>query len=314
MFWKSSFDKYKKRPIIFNSNHMITILGRGAWGSALASVLKANNREFVIWDRKSEIEPNGIVILAIPTQAIREVLTKNIESLKNSTIINTSKGIEKGTHKLPFQIAQEILGQDVKYLSLFGPSFAVEVEEKLPTLVNLASLDGDLETANKVKELFETDYFKLRITGSAEAIELSGALKNIYAILCGISDGLGFLVNTRSQLIGHAYKETIKLCEGFGYKVDPEAIECIMGDLVLTCSSLESRNFRFGKYLVKLKVNDALMQVGSTVEGRNNILSVPFLSRKSKINLPFAKFVYETVINDSPSSVEERFKKVISRA
>lgn len=293
---------------------MITILGRGAWGSALASVLKANNREFVIWDRKSEIAPNGIVILAIPTQAIREVLTNNKESLKNSVIINTSKGIEKGTHKLPFQIAHEVLGNNIKYLSLFGPSFAVEVEEKLPTLVNLASFDNDLALAKEVKELFETDYFKLRIAGSSQAVELSGALKNIYAILCGISEGLGFLINTRSQLIGHAYKETIKLCEGFGYKVDKEAIECIMGDLILTCSSIESRNFRFGKYLVKLSVADALQQVASTVEGRNNILSVPYLIEESGIDLPFAKFVYETVINDSPKTVEARFREVIDKS
>jgi len=290
---------------------MITILGRGAWGSALASVLKANGTEYTVWDRKSEIDPKSIVVLAIPTQAIREVLTNNKDNLKNSIIVNTSKGIEKGTHKLPFQIAKEVLGADVKYLSLFGPSFAVEVEEKLPTLVNLASLNGDKDLARQVKKLFETDYFKLRIAGSAQAVELSGALKNIYAILCGISEGLGFLVNTRSQLIGHAYKETIKLCEGFGYKVEPEAIECIMGDLVLTCSSNESRNYRFGKYLVKLSVDDALQQVASTVEGRNNILSVPFLSEKGKIDLPLAKFVYETVLNDSPKTVEARFREVL---
>lgn len=293
---------------------MITILGRGAWGSALASVLKTNGTAYTVWDRKSEIEPNGIVIMAIPTQAIREVLTNNKENLKNSVIVNTSKGIEKGTHKLPFQIAQEVLGKDVKYLSLFGPSFAVEVEEKLPTLVNLASLDGNKALAEKVKEIFETDYFRIRIAGSAQAVELSGAFKNIYAILCGISEGLGFFINTRSQLIGHAYKETINLCEGFGYKVEPEAIECIMGDLVLTCSSLESRNYRFGKYLTKLSVDDALQQVASTVEGRNNILSVPYLSEEGRVELPFAKFVYETVTNDSPKTVEARFMEVISKA
>lgn len=293
---------------------MITILGRGAWGSALASVLKTNGTEYKVWDRKSEIDPASIVVLAIPTQAIREVLTNNKENLKHSIIINTSKGIEKGTHKLPYQIAKEVLGENIKYLSLFGPSFAVEVEEKLPTLVNLASLDGDLKLAKKVKEIFETDYFRIRIAGSAQAVELSGALKNIYAIICGISEGLGFFINTRSQLIGHAYKETINLCKGFGYKVDSEAIECIMGDLVLTCSSIESRNFRFGKYLVKLSVDDALQQVASTVEGRNNILSVPYLSVEGKVDLPFAKFVYETVLNDSPKTVEARFKEVISKA
>lgn len=290
---------------------MVTILGRGVWGHALASLLETNKEKYVLWDRKSEIDPKNIVVLAIPTQAIREVLTNNKKSLKGAIIINASKGIEKGTHKLPFQIAQEVLGKDIKYFSLSGPSFAVEVEEKLPTLLNLASIDNDKKLAKKVREIFETDYFRIRIAGSAQALELSGAMKNIYAILCGISEGLGFFFNTRSQLIGHAYKETINLCKGFGYKLDSEAMECIMGDLVLTCSSLESRNFRFGKYLVKLKVEDALQQVASTVEGKNNCLSVPYLSKKTGLDLPFANFVYEAVINDDPKTIEERFREVI---
>ncbi len=293
---------------------MVTILGRGAWGSALASVLEANNQEYIVWDRKSEIEPTSIVVLAIPTQAIREVLTNNKKNLKNATIINTSKGIEKGTHKLPFEIAREVLGDEFKYLSLFGPSFAVEVEEKLPTLLNLASINNNRRLSEEIRKIFENDYFKIRIAGSSQALELSGAMKNIYAILCGISEGLGFFFNTRSQLIGHAYKETINLCKGFNYKVDSEAMECIMGDLVLTCSSLESRNFRFGKYLVKLSASDALQQVASTVEGRNNILSVPYLIEKSGKDLPFAKFVYETIIKDSPKTVEKRFREAISSA
>jgi glycerol-3-phosphate dehydrogenase (NAD(P)+) len=292
---------------------MVTILGRGAWGSALASVLEANNQEYVVWDRKSEIDPTSIVVLAIPTQAIREVLTNNKKNLEKSIIINTSKGIEKDTHKLPFEIATEVLGTKIKYFSLFGPSFAVEVEEKLPTLLNLASLNNNRKLAQEIKEIFETDYFRIRIAGSSQALELSGALKNIYAILCGISEGLGFFFNTRSQLIGHAYKETLNLCRGFNYKVDSQALECIMGDLVLTCSSLESRNFRFGKYLVKLKVKDALKQVASTVEGRNNILSVPYLIEKTGVDLPFAKFVYETVVSDSPKTVEKRFREVITK-
>ncbi len=290
---------------------MVTILGRGAWGSALASVLETNNQDYVLWDRKSEIDPTSIVVLAIPTRAIREVLYNNKVNLKNSIIVNTSKGIEKDTHKLPFEIAREVLGANIKYFSLFGPSFAVEVEEKLPTLLNLASIDNDKKLANGIREIFETDYFRLRIAGSSQALELSGAMKNIYAILCGISEGLGFFFNTRSQLIGHAYKETIKLCEGFGYKVDSDAMECIMGDLVLTCSSLESRNFRFGKYLTKLSVDDALQQVASTVEGRNNILSVPYLIEKTGVDLPFAKFVYDTIISDSPKTIEARFREVI---
>lgn len=290
---------------------MITILGRGVWGQALSSVLKANKLEHLLWDRTSEVDPKSIVVIALPTQAIREVLTNNKENLKNSIIINTSKGIEKGTHMLPHQIAKEVLGDKIKYLSMSGPSFAVEVEEKLPTMVNLASIDRDTNLEKELQKLFQTDYFRVRIAGSSQAIEMAGAFKNIYAILCGISEGLGFFINTRSQLIGRAFRETAELCEAIGYKIDKDAVECIMGDLVLTCSSLESRNFRFGKYLTKLSVDDALKQVASTVEGKHNALSVPYLSQKSGLKLPFAEFVLETIKMDSPKDIEERFRDVL---
>lgn len=292
---------------------MITILGRGAWGHALASVLEENKKEYIFWDRKSSIDPKNIVVMAIPTQAIREVLTARRKDLSSSIIVNTSKGIEKGTHKLPFQIAIEVLGKDIKYLSMFGPSFASEVEEKMPTMVNLCSMNTGKELVDKIKKIFETDYFRVGLTQSVEAVELAGGLKNIYAIASGISEGLGFSTNTKAQLIGIAYKETFDLCKGLGFIVAPNAIVGIMGDLVLTCSGPESRNFRFGKYLTKLSVSEALIQVASTVEGRNNCLSVSYFTKKSGLDLKLANFVYQTVKNDSPQHVAGEFKSFIKK-
>jgi glycerol-3-phosphate dehydrogenase (NAD(P)+) len=118
-------------------------LGRGVWGQALSSVLKANKVDHLLWDRTSEVDSKSIVVIALPTQAIREVLTNNKENLKNSIIINTSKGIEKGTHMLPHEIAKEVLGDKIKYLSMSGPSFAVEVVSELSASAPVSVSDAD---------------------------------------------------------------------------------------------------------------------------------------------------------------------------
>ncbi len=292
---------------------MVTILGRGVWGHALASLLEQNKHEYIFWDRKSAIDPKSLIVIAIPTQVIREVLSANKPNLKDATIINTAKGIEKGTNKLPFQIAQEVLGENIKYSVMSGPSFASEVEEKMPTMVNLSCLENENTLCPMVKSYFQTDYFRVRLTSTVSAIELAAALKNIYAIACGISEGLGFFANTRSQIVGLAFEETIALCETLGFSVATNAVEGIMGDLVLTCSSIESRNFRFGKFITKLKIGEALKQVNSTVEGFNNCLSVPYFQKKSGLDLKLANFIYQTVTENSPQGVEERFRELIKQ-
>lgn len=291
---------------------MVTILGNGAWGQALASLLKENQQEFIFWDRVSPIDPSGIVLISTPAQVIRDLLTSHKESLKNTTIINTSKGIEKSTHLLPFQIAREILGLDVKYFSLMGPSFASEVVLKMPTMVSLGTF-GNRALGNKIENIFQTDFFRIQQSDSNEAIELCGAFKNIYAVGCGIAEGLGFLGNTRAKLIALAYLEIANLCQKLNYKIDDDAGAGTIGDLVLTCSSTDSRNFRFGKLLAGMKISDALEQINKTVEGYGNVFSVPYFSHKTGLRMPVANFIYKTVLNDSPDLVEERFRSFIKK-
>lgn len=255
-----------------------------------------------------------MVIIAVPTQAIREVLSRNKKELESATIINTAKGIEKGTNKLPFEVALEVLGKNIKYSAMFGPSFASEVEQKMPTLVNLACLEDSSTICPMVKGYFQTDYFRVRLTSTVSAIELAGALKNIYAIASGISEGVGFAANTRAQIIALAYEETISLCKALKYEVAENGVEGIMGDLVLSCGSSESRNFRFGKLVARLKVGDALGQVSSTVEGYNNCFSIPYFQKKTGLKLPLANFVFETISDDRPSQVEKNFREFIRKS
>lgn len=291
---------------------MITILGKGGWGQALGFLLKENKQDFMFWDRGSSIDPASIVVIAIPTKAIREVLSLNREILKNSVIINTSKGIEKTTHQLPFQIAREVLGDNVKYFSLMGPSFASEVVLKMPTMVSLGTF-GNRRQGGKIEDLFQTDFFRIKQSDSNEAIELCGAFKNIYAVGCGIAEGLGFLGNTRAKLIALAYLELTDLCHKLHYSVDKDAGAGTIGDLILTCSSTASRNFRFGKLLAGMTIVDALKQVESTVEGYGNTFSIPYFIKKTSLELPVADFIYKTVKNDSPDLIVDRFRSFIKK-
>jgi glycerol-3-phosphate dehydrogenase (NAD(P)+) len=286
---------------------MITIIGEGVWGTALSTLFKQNKKEFIFWDKQSKIDGSSIVLMTLPTQAIRVVLEANKENLKEAAIINASKGIELETLKLPFQITREVLGEKVKYFSLIGPSFASGLQKKTPTMVNLGCFLQDQILNEEIKAFFQTDYFRVRISASVEALELSGALKNVYAIACGIAEGLNFSANTRANLISLAYMEISKLCQKLNYKIDEDALESVLGDLILTCSSSESRNFRFGKLVTEVSISEALQQINSTVEGCDSALAIPEFSQRNNIELPLAAYVYETIKLDKPSEVLSRF-------
>lgn len=280
----------------------INILGHGVWGTALGRVLTTNGHEINFWNKKEQIDPVDFVVIAIPAQAIRSVIKNYGRNLGKAVIINSAKGIEKGSQKLPSQIVKELLGTEIEYFTLIGPSFAQEVSCKMPTLVNLGGYNGKMQ---EICDIFETDYFRVRPTKSVEALELAGALKNVYAIACGIADGLGFKINTRAKLITIAYEEFRRLALRLNYKIDKDAKPGILGDLVLTCSSQESRNFSFGRNLVKYSVKDSIGKINSTIEGYNTAFSVLYFSEKSPMSL--AEFVLRIIEENNPRKVGSTF-------
>lgn len=284
----------------------INVLGNGVWGTALSKVLTTNGHQTSFWDKKSQIEPMDCIVIAIPAQAIRSVFKNYGRNLKKALIINSAKGIEKESQKLPSEIVREVLGTDIEYFTLIGPSFAQEVEHKMPTLVNLGGSNGKTQ---EICNLFETDYFRVRPTKSVEALELAGALKNVYAIACGIADGLGFGENTRAKLITIAYEEFRKLAIDLKYEIDEEARPGILGDLVLTCSSMESRNFSFGKNLVNFSVKDSIKKIDSTIEGYNTVFSILYFSEKSP--MPLGEFVLRIIEENNPSRVASAFSDFV---
>lgn len=280
----------------------IMILGHGVWGTALGKVLSSNGHEVSYWNKKDQIDPLDYLVIALPTHAIRGVLKNYGRNLGKAVIINSAKGVEKDSNKFPAQIIKEILGREVEYYTLIGPSFAQEVSREMPTLVNLGGYNGKMQ---EICDLLETDYFRVRPTRSVEALELAAALKNVYAIACGIVSGLGFEINTRAKLITIAYEEFQRLALRLDYGIDKDARPGILGDLVLTCSSIESRNFRFGRNLTKLSVRESIKEINSTIEGYNSVYSVLYFSEKSP--MPLGEFVLRIVEENNPGKVRNTF-------
>ncbi|MBP6098940.1 MAG: hypothetical protein KA477_03095, partial [Candidatus Levybacteria bacterium] len=255
--------------------------------------------------------PDGSVVFsAIPTQALREVIA-TIQFSPLSIFINGAKGIEQNTHLLPYEIVKELL-PEVEYLTLMGPSFAGEVKSKMPTLVNLGYRNE--EAAQRVKDLMQTDYFRIRLTKSIRSLELSAAFKNIYAIASGIAEGLGFGTNTRVKLILLAIEEVDRLRLALGFNSDDQSLPATVGDLILTSSSEESRNFRFGEGLTHLAPEEALAQIKETVEGYYTALSVPHFEIQTSSSFLLAHFVYDVCYSESDISIRDRFMEFVKRA
>ncbi len=282
----------------------IVLMGTGAWGSAIKSLLEENKNAVSIWKNGEVLSSGSVVINAIPTQAVRTVLQES-KGVKNITYINCAKGIEKKTHKLPFQIVSEILGEGLDYFTLMGPSFSEEVMKKMPTMVNLG-YRNEMQ-ADKIKALFQTKYFRVKKTKGIRSLELAAAFKNIYAIVCGVAEGLGYEMNTRVKLMCLAMDEFNALRVKLDYKIDERAIPATVGDLILTCSSTESRNFTFGENLVKNSVEKSLELSKGTVEGYHTVESIPYFEKETGVKLPLARFVYTITHKKTSKEIKKLF-------
>jgi len=304
----------------------LTVLGAGSWGTALAQVFSPNFEEVVLWVRKKSLEKSinqnnindkyfpefklntnikatidlndavnlgDIVIIAVPTQSIRNVLS-HIKLKETKPFISASKGIEIKTLKLISEIIQEILGLNKEEIfSLSGPSFAKEVMQGLPTAVTLA---GDICKGKELQNLLNTPTFRLYITEDIRGVEIGGAVKNIIAIATGASDGLGLGNNARASIITRGLYEMTKLATILGG--NPQTLYGLagVGDLVLTATGDLSRNRKFGILLGKgIPVEQALKEVKYVVEGAKTTKAVMKLKKKYNLDLPISETVYKVI-------------------
>ncbi|WP_457623851.1 NAD(P)H-dependent glycerol-3-phosphate dehydrogenase [Persephonella sp.] len=304
----------------------LTVVGAGSWGTALAQAFSGNFNEVIIWgrdklvlnsinkERKNKkylpevllskniigeenlnkaISSGDIIIIAVPTQSIREVLSQVSSPIK-VPIISASKGIEIRTLKLISQIILDLVDVNPELVfSLSGPSFAKEVAVGLPTAVTLA---GNIGIGEQLQEILNTENFRLYITEDIIGVEIGGAVKNVIAIATGASDGLGLGNNARASLITRGLFEMTKVAKIFGGK--PETLYGLagLGDLVLTATGELSRNRRFGILLGKgLSVEEALKDVGQIVEGVKTVEALKKIQEKTDVELPISEVVYRVI-------------------
>lgn len=320
----------------------ITVLGGGGWGTALAIVLVENQHEVTLWSHKSEhtqlmketsqnpmlpgitlpsslqftseltsISESDVIVFAVPSFAIRETAKKIASHAKEGTvIINVSKGIERDSFlRLSQVISSELPQCPVTVLS--GPSHAEEVAKQIPTGVVVAA--NEPKYSNMIQDLFMNPRFRVYTSDDMIGTELCGALKNVMALCAGCCDGLGHGDNTKAMLITRGLAEMARLGVALGAKRETFNGLAGIGDLIVTCTSMHSRNRRFGMLLGEgLTVQQAKDQVGAVVEGCYATETALKLSQSVGVEMPIVQGAYEVLHNnlDSHSVLE----KLMSRA
>lgn len=301
----------------------VGIIGAGSWGWAIAHVSERKKTgQTLIWSRskevvqsinKSGINPKRfpqsplkiratndleevfleakIIFIAVPTYTFRDVVRSFSRYLQGDhIIISTSKGLERGTFKRMSEIIkEETCSKKIGVLS--GPNLAAEVINGYPSGAVIASYIREVQ--EKVYEALHSPFFRIYLSYDVIGAELGGALKNIYAIAAGISDHLGFKMNTFSLLLSRAASEMVRFGVKLGAKQETFFGLSGMGDLFATASSDLSRNRRFGKLIAQgVSPQDALKQIGEAVEGYPATKAVWELSQKMGIKMNIVNAIY----------------------
>ncbi len=300
----------------------IAVIGDGAWGTALALLLKGNGHEVRVWgpfadkvasanadhenkaflpgvklpeDLHFHTDPQqvavdaSVVILATPSQFYSEVLDR-FQGLidPQSLLVSVTKGLDLESQRRMTEIAREKIGATVAALS--GPSFADEVARGLPTAVVIAC--EDLARAERLQRIFSNDYFRAYTSDDVVGTELGGALKNIVAIAAGVSDGIGYGYNSKAALITRGLAEIKRLGCALGARPETFAGLSGMGDLLLTCTGKLSRNRGVGERLGRgEKIEDILASMQHVAEGVWNCSIALQAARAHSVEVPITEQV-----------------------
>ena len=289
----------------------VAVIGAGKWGEALHLSFLENHdsyigsrtkRDIINFVNYKELLEFEYIVLSISTQHIRVFLSKNF-SFKNQKILVASKGIELSTGKFLNEVFEEFLPKEnIAFLS--GPSFAIEVKQKLPTAVVINSINQDL--AYLFASLFPK-YIKTYVSNDVIGAEIAGAYKNVIAIAGGICDGLELGNNARASLISRGLVEMDRFGEFFGAKKDTFLGLSGAGDLFLSASSKLSRNYRVGFGLSKGKrIEDILKDIGEVAEGIPTSKAILKISQQNSIYTPIATEVSKIIDGKDPrASLED---------
>jgi len=309
------------------------VLGAGAWGTALASLLAENGHDTTIWclepdvaesiahsaanprflpgamlcetlrattDKAEALDGAELVLLAVPSHVLREVVSHaRAWVAPGATVVVATKGIERHTFALMSEIVeQELPGHAVVALS--GPSFAAEVASRHPTAVVAASAQA--EAATLAQQAFSAPHFRVYSHDDLVGVELGGALKNVMAVATGISDGLGLGFNTRAALITRGLAEMMRLGVAMGAHPQTFAGLAGVGDLVLTCTGALSRNRQVGLEIGKGATLPEVLAGRETVaEGVVTTESAQELALSRDVEMPIVNAVHRVLFEHQPA-------------
>ncbi|KAA0550274.1 NAD(P)H-dependent glycerol-3-phosphate dehydrogenase [Bacillus sp. BGMRC 2118] len=311
----------------------VAVIGAGSWGTALAMVLADNDYTVRLWAHKEAhiteineahtnekylpgvILPTNIIgysslplalegihtiILAVPTKAIREVLGKIRETQTEPiTIVHVSKGIEPETFKRVSEVIKEEMPPTIlkNVVVLSGPSHAEEVSRRQPTTVTVAC--ENMEAAEEIQDMFINGNLRVYTNPDVVGVEIGGALKNIIALAAGITDGLGYGDNAKAALITRGLAEIARLGVAMGASPLTFAGLTGIGDLIVTCTSVHSRNWRAGNLLGKgHSLDEVLENMGMVVEGVRTTKAAYQLAKKMDVSMPITNALYDVLFNN----------------
>ena len=304
----------------------IAVLGSGGWGTALAMLLAENGHRVTLWsfleEESRQLQQTGenpllpgvklpeeltctwdlscvkgcdVVVMATPSFGVRATAEQIKGYLTPATIlVSVSKGIEKGTSLRMTEIIRQATGDLCPVVALSGPSHAEEVARRVPTAV--VSACPDQAAAEKIQDVFLNDRFRVYATSDVVGVELGAALKNVMALCTGWCAGMGFGDNTKAMLMTRGLAETARLGVALGGRRETFAGLAGMGDLIVTCTSLNSRNYRAGILIGQgTPVAQAIGQIGAVVEGYYAVDSARELAGRVGVEMPITQAAYEVL-------------------
>ncbi len=292
----------------------IVVAGAGAWGRALAHVARQAGHGVRMWSRAAPddaaIATAEALILAVPAQAAREVLQWLSPALPQGLpVIVSAKGIEQSTGKFMNEVVAEAV-PSARGLVISGPSFAADVMKGLPTAVVLAA--PSLDEASVWASALTLPSFRIYGSDDVLGVEIGGALKNVLAIACGISDGRGLGDSARAALTTRGFAELTRFGRKLGAK--PETLMGLsgLGDLLLTCSSRQSRNYSFGLAIGEgFGVEEALARSSGVVEGAFTVKIAHALAHQHGVDMPIVDAVHAIV--DGNAKPDDVIVQLLSR-
>lgn len=301
-----------------------SVIGGGSWGLALAQVLADNNNTVKVFMRNkvrvdefnkfktikkylpgvqinsdvlavsnySEIEDSDLYVFAVPTQAIRSVLEETKDLVNQDGIfINVAKGIEISSGSRISMVFEEYLPKE-KFVCLSGPSHAEEVSRRMPTTLVASSINE--KSMNKVQRLFINNYFRIYTNSDLIGVELGGASKNVLALAVGIIDGMGYGDNSKAAIMTRGMHEIVRFGTTLGGKAETFYGLTGMGDLIVTATSVHSRNYRAGHLLGQgIGLKEAIDKIGMVVEGISTTKAIYSMGKNFNVDMPITFALYD---------------------